>query len=308
MAYIILIFFTLTSLITKAASDLGMANCEKDFPTIGVLEYLNTTKRWQYREVIHKEGNKWETHLLIDESKNMCTGFSRKKLLITFDQKVLQEISIKYPKIFPRKMTVLDDETIKSIKLPLRKLYSKQSDMENRPYIVTSLKKFSDPDNWHIQILTSAEVIRAKAAYRKNIQIYIPTNSPVEDWVPFTKYTDDLLIPVKSFSNNKGHSIIGLTFDLKRVKQNFPEIKVAEIRAEDSAETLDFEKVKWFYLVGEKVELIKPAESNIAGHDPFPIDAGDYDGDGKSEFIFGSESSSKYRESNDIFDNFFVYP
>lgn len=144
------------------------------------------------------------------------------------------------------------------------------SGMKGRPYVVVSMENFKDPDGWKLTQLTTDEKATALARYLKDLKgLRNCKNADENKGFPMIAKAEDVQ-SLKSYRAKDGRLIYG--FQLNSSLYQCDGIP-------------DGEWLSYWYFVGNAGK----AEAKLLGRSLVPVDAGDYDVDGKSEFVFFSE-------------------
>lgn len=165
-----------------------------------------------------------------------------------------------------------------------QKTIDKIREIQNKGYsLIISRLKAKDPENWHRSAPSQAALESAKRAFIEKYR-FIHQCKPVSDdeheefesAKPTSKKIQpkDISVNRRSYINNAGLSLIGLRMNSSVCK----------------AEPYGFEeynKEHWYFYDPEKqarlITAVRPQNDKLLRG---PIDAGDFDGDGKSEWIF----------------------
>lgn len=137
-----------------------------------------------------------------------------------------------------------------------------------RPLVVVSKPNFYDPDGWKRAALPEDLLAPVRTAYRQayhHLRQCDERGEPLKsDW----DFPDSELTAVRTYGSNKRSFIVETR--LKHQKCVF-DVNGNEVE--------NLEGTQWFYLGSDHV-------AHSLGADLQLVDAGDYDGDGKSEVIF----------------------
>ena len=131
-----------------------------------------------------------------------------------------------------------------------------------RPLVLLSEGNFRDPQQWKVKKASATSSLLAR--FRKDTAHV--HNCSGKDGTPSAfHFTDRQVGVVKSYQANNGARLVGLQLDTRLSK--CPGAKDREWRTH-------------WYLVPHKGDVVSLGDSLV------PLDAGDYDGDGQSEFVF----------------------
>jgi hypothetical protein len=137
-----------------------------------------------------------------------------------------------------------------------------------RPLVVVSEPHFSDPDHWAPRQASPRAMTEVRKSFRetfRHVRQCDPSGEALkEDW----KIPDSEIVVSKSYGSKKGEYLV--------------ETKVLHNKCLFSADGDDFQS-----LGGNQVFYVPPGRDGVfLGLQWEMVDAGDYDGDGKSEVIF----------------------
>lgn len=233
-------------------------------------------------------GSQWATLVFSFDSRGWSSQIPQKvppckkepskifsDLQVTFDRKIIGTLNVSREKAKP-------DIKGLNLRLPIVKngpvlasknLYVPGVSMTVRPYIWTTASKFSDPRNWSLAgSLPASLQKRIEAEYKERVIVPLKNG---EDWVDFPS---SLLKVTKAYADRDKNLVVGVVFDWERAQKENPNFIVEEI-----PESWEYQDSHWYWLKGNSIKYI--------GTRLVPVDAGDYNADGKSEFMFFQDCS-----------------
>src|SRR6266849_8674964 len=137
-----------------------------------------------------------------------------------------------------------------------------------RPFVVVSKRNFSDPDHWKRSKLPDEVMGQVRLAFRGKFSHVRQCDASGEPLKHDFSVPDSEIVVVKAYGSNKGAFVVETQLKNHHCvfNMNGPELQLLE-------------GDQWFYA--------SPSNDVFhLGRDWNLIDAGDYDGDGKSEIIF----------------------
>lgn len=252
----------------------------KDTILIGVLEQPQSCgekKSLSARILFHKDGDKWRS-LGVSAGSIPSNTWDIKsiKWTIAFDGKNIGNVHIEEPtenKKYKNDWFYHRDK-LNKITYPSPPQVKNKSQSfagwcgapDIRPLVVVSKPNFSDPEKW--------KAFEPPSKYKETLYPFLKiavgrSNSvrceyePDYHSVPYDFKPQDTVL-YKSYRSSTSKELISIGLDLEKINCDGP----------PSPEWL----ASWFLLNGNDVDFI--------GRELELIDAGDYDGDGKSEFLF----------------------
>ena len=134
-----------------------------------------------------------------------------------------------------------------------------------RPLMLVSKQNFDDPEKWKNSDLTAKELEKARDLYHRIVPLLPSCNEQSGDIISNSSYPADDIDLWKSYRSKDNAVLAGLSVD----------------DSESGFEITPDEYLNhWFLLEKDKIKYL--------GLGMVPIDAGDLDGDGHSEWLFAS--------------------
>lgn len=256
-------------------------NCEvetqlRSLPIVGLY-----SQSMNFKPLFFKAGDRWVHWTSLRHKGCPLLLMSREKhhFFVTFDRGVLADFDAYISLIGRQNLNydfIIEESVLRRLKLvvPDRALtvlrYGNQ-----RPYVVTNSKPFSDPQIWK-RTLASAE--RETKFLEKLGKLNVPLMGPKPRSI---KADAREVLRIKfSYLNQRGDTLLGFSHDHSKLR--IPKDYEQEFSESDSPSEL-----RWFlYTYDGKILEMKEKAMLL-------VDAGDYDLDGNSEFLFyksGDES------------------
>ena len=252
----------------------------KDTIILGVLEQPQSCgekKDISARILFHKVGNKWRALGVSGENKPSTTwDVNSIKWTVAFDGKNIGTVQIKEPsenKKYINDWSYRRDKLHKiTIKSPPQILKKSKSfsgwcgSPDIRPLVIVSEPNFNDPEKWKPFEPTS----KHKETLYPFLKVTVGRSNSIRceyepDYhsVPYDFKPQEAVL-YKSYRSSTNKELVSIGLDLTKINCDGP----------PSPEWL----ASWFLLNGNDIDFV--------GREMELIDAGDYDGDGKSEFLF----------------------
>lgn len=245
---------------------------------LGALEeteksYVNERGILQARLLFVNNNSDWKAVDNVEEANKLDT----REIVwtVAFDGKNLGNIKTKDPNpknefeggwTFPRDKyhLIINPERAPNIKNINKQFGGWMLEPKNRPLVLISKPNYKDPEEWK-QFKPTVNYTQQLYPYVKDVikTAYHCKGAPNWDAVPIEFKHDDLEL-YKSYRNNKGEMLIAIGIARRHIKDCD-----GPLRPEDSPNWVFLGKTTKF--IGNELEL---------------LDAGDYDADNKSEFIF----------------------
>lgn len=215
-----------------------------------------------------KDGSNWKPIVSLNQRTKWTIAFDGRKLGEVESEPNTQALSEKVtgPTNVHSILTPLD--RVPSVGKPQGRFNGNFGNVVRRPLVVVSEPYFSDPDHWVPKEPSPRSMTEVRESFRKTFlhvrQCDASGEALKDDW----KIPDSEIVVLKAYGSKKGASII--------------ETKVLHNRCLFNADGDDFQS-----LGGNQVFYVSPNHrADFLGLQWEMVDAGDYDGDGKSEVIF----------------------
>jgi hypothetical protein len=227
------------------------------------------------RVIFKKVGAEWQAYPndCTDQAclKQVTASYPREVTwTIAFDGKNLGQVTSRTPDTFPMYWRVGQQEITSKAPVPTMGKRSAEFggflDAEvYRPLVAISQPNFHDPDVWKPAALAAEVAASVRKAFRKQFpklcRVLPPQNT---DLGPFS-YKDQDLRFTKSYSSKTGWTVVRLHLE-------------GAVDCEDTEAGFEIPD-RWFLV--DRKGMVRYLESGM-----ILVDAGDYDGDGKSELLF----------------------
>lgn len=157
-----------------------------------------------------------------------------------------------------------DEANLPKVGKPTREFAGGHNGAVLRPLVLVSTPNYRDPQGWRVKKTSASSALLAK--FRKDTRDVRNCKGKDDQTPRAFHFTDKQVLVTKAYQANTGARIVGLQLDAKSNRCDGP---------------ADAEWQTHWYLV--------PAHHGapvLLGDSLVPLDAGDYDGDGQSEFVF----------------------
>ncbi|HYX67566.1 MAG TPA: hypothetical protein VE825_00415 [Terriglobales bacterium] len=199
---------------------------------------------------------------------------------ITFDGKKLGEVTGRTPQDFAMYSRVGQQEITSKAPVPAvgNRSIEFSGEMEKaayRPLVAVSQPNFKDPEAWRPAVLTPGRLAAFRQQFRQRFPRLCKSSETDESkLVPFP-YSDEQVSLVKAYASRNGWTLARLHL-----------------------EAIDCEDTEAGFNIDDPWFVMDPtASTRYLDSGMFLVDAGDYDGDGRSEVVFSlsSENRGGYR-------------
>ena len=262
---------------------------------VGILEYpyeyevgtlpddIDRDEIYPYvRVAFRKQGDSWVAmkHGVYDrEALKASRKYYPSKInwVIVFDGQQLGRLTSRNPGRYKAYSSIGKHEIVTDLKrLPyLRnngKFYAWSGTHTHRPLVVVSQEQenYEDPDNWKPAKPTNREIALAKLKFREKVPDYVLRNDDQTEIINrHQSYLDrDIKVFKKAYRSKNGNLIIGLCLNSQ-----------LDLVGSTLDQDANWSK-HWFYINEEGI--VEFIDNHIT-----PLEVGDFDGNGKSEWIFG---------------------
>lgn len=250
------------------------AIAKKEVPTnVGILSFPGSHTKEQLKPLVRFgfiKRSDWEVIKSKDLPKNVTWN-------IAFDGKTLGTIStqINESNLYSAQRSLLVSSDINKIKKfdNSKKAYGSWMGYDRfRPMVIVSNKNTSDPERWKPSN-SKAAISKAKKSFLEMLKPISICDKETYEVKEKIKVKSSQVSFIKGYENKLDEYIVGLRLP------DYWSTTNCDGEAPDEFST------HWLYVKGKKAQLI--------GNQIVPIDAGDYDNDGRSEWIF---QISRYNE------------
>jgi hypothetical protein len=240
---------------------------------VGIVDYIHNTKP-VVAVAFKKVDGKWiaNTSPLTakDQAETLQDQPREFTWTVAFEGKNLGQLTSKQSNKPAESISDWGTQVITSKKIPI--VGKKTSEFAGwsskptfRPLVVVSQANIVDPSQSKPKALNSIELKQITAAYRKTENNVIACDKSGNLLDEPLQYKDSDLQEIKAYRALNGDRLVGLRLNANLYTCDGPRN--------------DSWGAHWFY-------WSKNGEPILLGKDLTPVDAGDYDGDGKAEFIF----------------------